>query len=55
MAEQIEHIPFEDENYWTERTQNVLKNGLLIDSYKDILNVWKYFKYCLQTKNRFFF
>lgn len=55
MAEQTGHISFEDETYWTERTQDVLTNGLVIYNTKDIKGVWEYFKYCLQTKNRFFF
>lgn len=43
---------FEDKDYWDNKSRNYQSELLDI---KETQSIWNYFKYCLQTENRFFF
>lgn len=42
---------FDDHEFWDKRVQELDEFGMFVE----INEVWKYFKYCLQTQNKFFF
>lgn len=42
---------FDDHEFWDQRIQELDEFGMFVE----IDDIWDYFKFCLQTKNRFFF
>lgn len=46
---------FEDKEYWDKKVREFPAWGVGLESFEETNAVWHYFKYCLQTQNRFFF
>lgn len=45
-------LDFSNKDYWDEELKNYVQNG---GTGELVLKIWRYFKYCLLTDNRFFF
>lgn len=48
-------LNFEDKEYWDKKSKEFPVLGVGLETIKETDEVWHYFKYCLQTQNRFFF
>ena len=49
------HLNYDDKEYWDKRLQVFRECGSSEEYFKEIDDIWCYFKYCLETQNRFFF
>jgi len=48
-------LNFDDKTYWDEKSRQFPSCGIGLESIEETDEIWLYFKYCLQTQNRFFF
>ena len=46
---------FEDKAYWNQKASEYSAYGIRAEGFEETNDIWDYFKYCLQTGNRFFF
>ncbi len=46
---------FEDKTYWDQKAKEFPSWGIGLERPEETNAIWQYFKYCLQTQNRFFF